>query len=53
MGSSANGGFGVDRFFFLPGFWHSGIGHPPAQGWMTGNAGVWKLQVLWWMRCFK
>ncbi len=44
---SANNGFGADWAFFHPEFRHSDTGHPPAQGRMTGNAGIWKLQAAW------
>jgi len=42
-----NGGFGADWAFFQPEFRHSDTGLPPAQGRMTGNAGIWKLQAAW------
>ena len=39
-GSSANGEFGADYVIFQPEFRHSDTGGPPAQGRMTGNAGI-------------
>jgi hypothetical protein len=44
---SANGEFGTDWAFFQPEFRHSDTEEPPAQGRMTGNAGIWKLQAAW------
>ncbi len=44
---SANGEFGADWAFFQPEFRHSDTEGPPAQGRMSGNAGIWMLQAVW------